>query len=398
MDARSDLYARAMTRCCEHLLVYEPRTEGHHLAWLRFIVEDLLSGGFRLSLAADLRPQSASRVKERLDELLPQINLLSAYDDQGQRHGDRKAGSVAYCLRQSGAEQVFLCAYDEIASDCWRRAAFGLLPPRELHGRMGGIYHRPRFMSAPRWSPNRILKQGGFKRLLQAGWVRPLLFLDECLARDRAAEFPKTPIFFLPCPSPSGLKGDQGEARKSLGIPSGRTVFLFYGTGARRKGLHLAVDAMLQLDRALPAFLLCAGQLNPDAPTASGLLQLEKAGRAQLINRYVTNEEEKLVFSAADVALLPYIHHFGTSAVLYQAMGAGLFVIASNEELLGRLAREHHLGLLFEPGDAAALSKQMRMALTLSASERKAFAESAARFAQANSRETYRRALLAALA
>ena len=25
----------------KHLLLYEPRTEGHHLGWLRFITDDL---------------------------------------------------------------------------------------------------------------------------------------------------------------------------------------------------------------------------------------------------------------------------------------------------------------------------------------------------------------------
>ena len=34
----------------EHLLIYEPRIEGHHLSWLRFITEDFLSAGLRLTL------------------------------------------------------------------------------------------------------------------------------------------------------------------------------------------------------------------------------------------------------------------------------------------------------------------------------------------------------------
>src|SRR5258708_18529992 len=45
-------------------------------------------------------------------------------------------------------------------------------------------------------------------------------------------------------------------------------IFLFYGGGYRRKGLHLAVRAMLKLPPEVPALLLCVGQLNPEGATA----------------------------------------------------------------------------------------------------------------------------------
>ena len=192
----------------EHLLLYEPRTEGHHLGWLRFIAEDLLSTGLQLTLAVDLRPENATKVRDQLGELVSAVTLINAYDAAGRRYGDGKAGSVAYCLRQSGADHVFLCAFDEIASACWRRAAFGILPPAELCGRMGGIYHRPRFLVAPAWSPDRWLKQIGFQRLMRQKWLRQLLFVDEYLADDLQKQFPDAPIFFLPDPCPPGYDSD----------------------------------------------------------------------------------------------------------------------------------------------------------------------------------------------
>jgi hypothetical protein len=48
------------------LLVVEPRVEGHHPGWLKFITEDLLSAGYELSLAVDLRPQSRPIIEEHL--------------------------------------------------------------------------------------------------------------------------------------------------------------------------------------------------------------------------------------------------------------------------------------------------------------------------------------------
>ncbi len=377
-----------------HLLLYEPRTEGHHLGWLRFITEDLLSVNVRLSLAVDLRPETKGKIEDHLSGLLSHVKLLPAYDDRGRRHGDGKAGSVMACLRQSGADHVFLCALDEIASVVWRRATFGILPPAELRGRMGGIYHRPRFFIAPWWSPNRWFKQIGFRRLLRQRWLRQLLFVDEYLARDLQALFPTAPIFFLPTPCLTGFGGDMPAARRQLQVPEDKRIFLFYGGGYRRKGLHLAVSAMAGLPADFPGFLLCAGQQNPTGETARGLEELARRNQARLINRYVSAEEERACFAASDVVLLPYMNHFGTSAVLSQAMAAGKPVIASDEQLLGRLTREQGLGLLFPAGDVEALRECIQKASRWSSDEIAKFSAASGAYARRYSRAAYRLALL----
>jgi glycosyltransferase involved in cell wall biosynthesis len=380
------------------LLLYEPRTEGHHLAWLRLIAGDLLGAGFRLTLAVDRRPGAENHLHDHLGDLLAQVPLFNAYDASGRRHADGRANSVAYCLEQTGTENVFLGSFDEIASSCWRRAAVGILPPARLRGRMGGIYHRPRFLAAPRWSPNQWLKKTGFRRLLRDGWLRQLLFLDEYLARDCRSEFPNAPISFLPDPCPENFSGDAQDARRLLEVPSDRRVFLFFGTGARRKGLHLAVAAFQELPPTEPAFLLCVGQQSPGNQTADGLKQLEAQGRARFINRYVTVAEEKLSFAACDMVLLPYVGHFGISAVLSQAMAASKPVIASDEQLMGRLVREHNAGLLFRSGDAAALRQAVQKALKAPDGERLRWKEAARQYTAQHSRAAFRAALLESFA
>jgi len=382
----------------EHLLLYEPRTEGHHLGWLRFIADDLLSANFQLSIAADLRPGARERVAQNLAGLPGEVNLISAYDEKGRRHLDGKARSVAHCLLTSGAENVFLCALDEIASSCWRGATFGLRPPAELRGRMGGIYHRPRFLAAPKWSLDRAMKFSGFQRLLHEGWWRQILFVDEFLAAELQSANPAAPIYFLPDACPSGYDGDALAARTKLEISADRKVFLFYGTGARRKGLHIAVEAMLQLPPESPAFLLCAGQQKPAGKTAAGLAQLVRQNRARLFDRYVTVEEEKMCFAASDAVLLPYLNHFGTSGVLSRAMSAGKPVLVSDEQLLGRLTREHQLGLVFPSGKVSALAQSLRQLSQLSPAAADRFAAAAQRYAQTYSRAAFRAALLRSLA
>lgn len=381
----------------QHLLLYEPRVEGHHPTYLRMMVEDLLTAGFRLSIAADLRPGKRERLDQYLAPIYQKINLFSAYNESGHRHLDGKSRSVTHCLKVSGAESVFLCEFDEIASHCWRAATFGFFPPKELHGHMGGLYFRPRFVSAPPLSPDRWLKQPGFRRMINGKWLRPLLLADEFLTRDLQAQFPSAPIFFLPDPCPENYESGYLLARQEMNIPAAKFVFLFYGAGYRRKGLHLAVQAMLDLPPENPALLLCVGQHQPDAETARGLDELVRQNRAQVINRHVSVEEEKTCFAACDTVLLPYINHFGSSAVLSRAAAAGKPVIVSDEQLIGRMTREHKLGLLFPSGNATALSSVINQATRLTTREKSDFAAAAANYRHRYSREAFRRVLVSSL-
>ncbi len=116
-----------------------------------------------------------------------------------------------------------------------------------------------------------------------------------------------------------------------------------------------------------------------------------------LINRYVSDDEEKLCFAASEVVLLPYLNHFGTSGVLSRAMSARKPVIVSDEQLLGKLTRERGLGLLFPSGDAQALGANMKQAIAFSSEEKTKLREAARKYALRYSREAFRETLVKSL-
>lgn len=378
------------------LLLYEPRVEGHHLVWLKFVTEDLLSAGWPLALAVDTRPASYERVQKRLGPLLERVAILPVYDESGQRIGGEGVGSVANCFERSGAAQVFLNTFDEIASSLLRNAALGRMPPPSLRGKMGGIYIRPRFLARRGFSPNEWLKDFGFARLMREGWLAPLLFLDPMIHEKCRTRFPQALTFALPDPCPDNFQAEQEPARRLFEISPDRKVFLFYGGAYRRKGLHLVVEAFLQLPKDNKAFLFCAGQQTDDPVIKQGLETLVRDGRAQVINRYIFEEEEKQLFAASDVVLLPYIKHFGNSAVLSRAAGAGKMVIASDEELVGRLVRENNLGVLFPSGDSTALLRAIESTAQATPEEQSRWKAKALSFANKSSRAKFRRVLLEA--
>ena len=379
------------------ILVYEPRVEGHHPGWLAFIVADLLSAGVKLSLAVDLRPSSAAILKDHLGPLWGEVRLLDTRGGRSNSRGESKWKSLRRCFAESGSSRIFLCAIDEIASDLFRWRAFGLNPLGEFSGKIGGIYHRPRFLDAPRLAPGRFFKMRGFDQLMRNDFFAQLLMLDESLLRDLRREYPKAPLFFLPDPCPDGFAGNRADARKELGISAEKTVLLFFGVGSRRKGLGVAVDAMLSLPIESNFLLLVAGRQQLEGDLKHRLDLLVGRGSAQVLDRYVSSDEEKWCFQAADAVLLPYINHFGTSGVLSRAASAGKYIIASDEQLVGRLVREHGMGSVFASGDAKALADAIIAFGRQDEASLIVCRDRAAGYARKYSRSAFREAVLKAL-
>lgn len=380
-----------------HVLIYEPGVEGHHVGWLRFLTEDMLAARFSLTLALDTRRDAMHRIEGKLADLLPRVKIISVHSDQRRGCHPHSPANVAACLKKSGAVLAFLAHFNDIASVMLRRAAVGLMPDAALRGRFGGIYLRPRFLEAGVLSPNAMLKKLGFHRLVRNGWLNPLLFMDPRLCELARKKYPGAPIHLTADPYPENFQADRAAARKQFGLSDDRFVFLFYGGGYRRKGLHLAVAAMLKMSPPGRAFLLCAGQQPGDRRLARELETLRSRGQAEIVNRYIFAEEEKQLFAACDAVLLPYLKHHGTSAVLSCAAGAGRPVVASDEFFIGDTVRQYGMGPLFESGNVSGLKEAMTLAATADAETLSKWRAGAGACAQTCSRAVFRTALVAAV-
>jgi glycosyltransferase involved in cell wall biosynthesis len=381
----------------ESVLIYEPRVDGHHVGWLRFLTEDLLGAGFPLVLALDTRPEARKRIEGQLADLLPRVTVISALPPAGDRTPITSPARVAACLQESGAALAFLANFNDIASATLRRAAFGWMPDPSLRGRLGGIYFRPLFLAASGLLPNQALKKAGFRRLIKNGWLNPLLLIDPRLCDLARQKYPGAPIHLLADPYPDDFHADRLESRRVFNLPEDKFVFLFYGGGYKRKGLHLAAEAMLQMSAPGRAFLLCAGVQPKNERLARNLETLRAQGRAAIINRYVSAVEEKQLFAACDMVLLPYIRHLDGSGVLSRAAGAGKPALASDEYLVGHVVRHYGMGLLFPTGNVPELKQAMTRAASAAPAELAAWQAGALAYAKNCSREAYRSALIGAV-
>jgi len=375
------------------ILIFEPRIVGHRLTWLRYITEDFLDSGYTIVWAVDLHSRARDIIEEQLVPLFPKVSLVSVFNENGGWRGGSKITSLDECRKISQAKHVFLNELDEIASNLLRRAALGIYPPSSLKGRLSGVYFRPRFLTAPVWPPGNIIKAAGFRRLCTQDWFRYIYLMDEYLISS-LKDNNKGLFHFLPDPWSGDFSCPSEDARMALDIPVNKIVFLFYGIGDRRKGLHLIVDAMEKLVSDPRIFLLCAGTMNHDRTLLKRIDILEKRGSAKMINRYISEEEERFSFCSADVVLLPYIHHYGSSGVLSRAAAAGKMVIASDEGLLAKRIREHHLGFLFQTENIHELQQRMNEAVLLNNEGRNNFRTTSLHYATSCSREAFRNALL----
>jgi glycosyltransferase involved in cell wall biosynthesis len=378
-----------------HILIFEPRIKGHHLKWLRYIAEDFIAAGFKLTLGVDWRPESRKLIYNELSNSMEKITILSIYNEAGKLRKGNKLKALADCFSESRAQEVFVNNLDDIVSYCLRLSSLGIFPPKILQGRLSGVYFRPRFLLNPVWPPGNLIKTIGFTRLLKKRWFKNIYLMDEYLfsnIQDRSID---QSFHFLPDPWSGDFSQPKDQARKILKIPLDKFVFLNYGIGDKRKGLHLVIREMLETSDESRLFLLCAGQISKNSDIRNGLDQLETSGRAKVMNRYVSDVEEALCFCAADAVLLPYINHFGSSGVLSLAAAAGKMVIASDDGLVGKRVLEHKLGLLFSSGNTKALGKSMSQAMSLSQSGRDRFHNSALEYALSCNREAFRQALLA---
>ena len=386
-----------MKKTAKHILIAEPCLGGHHLTWLKYIVEDFLSLGCTVSLITDNRPEPALIIKDYLGLLVDKISIYPFYDCDGKFLAKTQLATMAKCITQTGADELFVNNLDAIMSKMLRSACFGKLPPKTLRRKLNGIYMRPRFLVNSLWPINNFLKSRGFSYLDMNGWFNHLFLLDEYLLITARNLQKQCQFHFLPDTWHGAFNILQLVARKELNLPGKKYIFLNYGIGDRRKGLHLVIEALLRIKKPTNVFLLCAGALGDNQQINEKLHLLVKQGKALLLNRYITDHEEQLCFAACDAVLLPYIGHFGSSGVLSRATAAGKPILASDSGLVGTRVKEHNLGLLFQTDSVEDLNKQLIHMANIKECHTNGFQDSAQTYSKNCNRQAFQKSLKAIL-
>lgn len=157
----------------------------------------------------------------------------------------------------------------------------------------------------------------------------------------------------------AGSPPTQAEARRVLNLPAQERIVLFFGFVRPYKGLGLLLQALGRLrQQGVKPYLAVAGEFWHDK--ASYLEQIAALGLSEQVrieDRYIPNEELALWFSAADMAVAPYIEGTTQSGAASMGMGFGLPLILSEQVAQG-VRQENLDNLIVVPtGDVAALAR-----------------------------------------
>ncbi|MDR1402655.1 MAG: glycosyltransferase [Tannerellaceae bacterium] len=234
----------------------------------------------------------------------------------------------------------FVPAYSYIVKRMKKRCKIILL----IHN---AIPHEPKFFDKP-------LAQLLFKQ------VDGFVILSENVAKGLNQLCPKAVSITLPHPlyDHFGDKVETVKAREALGIDSNKKTILFFGLIRDYKGLDLLIDAVSMLDDSYQCII--AGETYGSFDTYDE--QIKKANhpeRIKVFNRYISDNEVPLFFSAADVCVLPYrsATQSGITSIAYHFE---LPLIATNTGGLKESIEKPGAGLMVPEINATSIAETIR--------------------------------------
>lgn len=217
-----------------------------------------------------------------------------------------------------------------------------------------GIHFRPSFhygeIGSPSLSAQETLSRWRKRALLQTMLTNPSLHtlfeLDEYAVpairrlrprRDVAVHLPE-PLSPFSTAVPSPLLSQVEPGRRSL---------VLFGALDERKGLLVMLEALLQLraDEQERVALVLAGKLvQPELRPRINAFRQNTQVQLLFEDRFLNDVEIQPLLGQADLNLVPYVGHVGSSGILVRTATAGKPVLATNFGLVGAHVRRNGLG------------------------------------------------------
>ncbi|MCH8277173.1 MAG: glycosyltransferase [Bacteroidetes bacterium] len=385
-----------------HILLFDLYSGGHHRMYLellsRYWIERGLSGKLELVVTTDFCRRHVEFCDWIEKMTVSGLALTSVSPAEAPKEGtlslngvlknDRIHGDVlGRRIRATSPDHVLLMYFDHCQFSLARRKIMGVA--------CSGVYFRPSFHYRGEFLMTKLRKRILLSLALNNPSFRHLFCLDPYAVPVINASRPDGPALWLPDGFSESAPTRDGQAtRRLLGVKNGRSVVLFFGVVSARKGIHEAIEAL----RALPGHrqkkttLLVAGKppQTEYEDVRVALERLERGTSVQVINldRFIDEDEIGDYFEAADLALVTYRRHIGSSNVLIRAAAARIPVVGSDYGLVGKQIREHSLGTPVDTTDSVQLAGAIEIALRDDA--KTLFdPESAARFARDNSADRF---------
>jgi glycosyltransferase involved in cell wall biosynthesis len=341
------------------VLVFEPDAEGHSLEWLEHLI-DFAAGRPDIDLVLvvpePLRPP-LERAVPRTALGRVRVTALSARERWLCTVRPLTLAALARWwtmrrhLAQSSAWHGFFLSLDLLSLPL----ALGL----GGGGRgLSGILFRPsvHYGDIGPYAPSRgewlrdLRKAMLYRAMLRNRALERVLSLDPFFPLHARAHYRRgDKVVALPDPAHPRI---DAPATAAPAFPAGRVGFLLFGYLAERKGPLAVLEALrtLPADVAGRVAVLFAGRvdpaLRPELDRRRLALERERPDLwLRIDDRRLDRGELTALVRQSDVVLAPYQRFVGSSGVLLWAALNGRPVLSQDYGLVGRLTREHRLGL-----------------------------------------------------
>jgi hypothetical protein len=329
------------------LLLIEPALTGHRFRFIRWFTDEALARGWNVVISTDpvyrLHPAlqtmgGRERVAIRFHDFTCQAGVNTAAMIRQEFAYRRHFRTVFRTARQQGPIDLVVIPYVDYCL-----YAMGLMGSPFEGAPWAGVAMRPAFhyhafgLTSVRPSALTRIKRQLFLRLTTSHDLAALAVLDPYLAKYVARRRPNSRVHYLQDPTdaaPPSISRD--SARHRLGLPPERPIVLLYGSIDTRKGVRelLAAHASQAPDHR--PHVVLAGRLH---------VKVKAAPDVTIMDRFISDEEESLLFAACNVVWIGYRGHLGSSGVLWQSLAFHRPVIACKDGLVGRFTQDANLGV-----------------------------------------------------
>lgn len=153
------------------------------------------------------------------------------------------------------------------------------------------------------------------------------------------------------------------RARERLGLPLKKKIVTYIGSMVKVKGVSNLVEAIpcvLSLDRNIIFLIIGQGKLENQLKKRVYSIGIEKDVKFVGVKK---NEEIPYWINASNLICIPSVSE-GFGIVAIESLTCGVPVVASNVGGIPEIIKDESLGILFPPGDLAALSSAIVWALS----------------------------------
>jgi glycosyltransferase involved in cell wall biosynthesis len=354
------------------LLVFEPNAEGHSLEWLQHLI--VFAGD-----CVDLFVLAPKKLCDALARTMPaeaqaRVHLLALSAWESRLCLQRPLPIAAFAswwvmrrhLIRTNADSGFFLMIDlqslplALGLGLAGRRVSGILFRPSVHYGAIGPY-------TPSWA-ERLRdrrKDRLYCRMLANPALERILSLDPFFPAYARARYPRGDKVEA-VPDPAHPSVEPAAPAVDDFPPPGRIGFLLFGYIAERKGplVVLAALALLPPETARRVAVLFAGRVDPALQDEIERHRLALATRhpelwLRIDDRRLDGGELAGLVDRSDVVLAPYQRFVGSSGVLLWAARAGRPVLAQAFGLVGKLTRDHRLGIDVNSDDPGQLAEQI---------------------------------------